>query len=103
MLQISECATQYIDLSGKVHTIREGVTVNLPKLQPNFRRIGKPEGDEVDFAIAGEEELLEANYDLKDLVEFADKHYKKKIRTKDRDTAIAKFLDARFRFTEEPK
>lgn len=103
MLQISECATQYIDLSGKVHTVREGKTINMPNLQPNFRRIGKKSGDDVDFATAGEEELLEANYDLKDLVAFADEHYKKKIRTKDRDTAVAKFLDARFRFTEEPK
>jgi len=92
MLYVCEKRCQ-VRVSGRVVTVRKGDVQELEEEHPCFRKIG----EDLDFATAGEAELLEADFELKELKDFIREKYGKNPRTRNRENTIRMLLDCRYR------
>jgi len=101
MKQVAITPCQIIQKSGKIITLAEGETIYYKDEHPHLRPIQTEEAPKdtppIDFDTAGEEELLESDFDLKDLKEYIIKTYKKKPRNRNRLNTIKLLLDCRYR------
>jgi len=90
------CQTRKDD--GKIRTYAKGDIDEFKKCPKNFTPIaGESEEAKIDFATAGEEELLAADYDLEELKAFIEETYKKKAGKRGKDKLVEFLLDCRFR------
>jgi len=71
--------------------------MELEAEHPLFRKVG----DKLDFATAGEEELLEAEFDLDELKDYIRDVYGKNPRNRGKEKTIAMLLDCRYRALDE--
>jgi len=83
-----------VRINGKIITFARGDVVDLEEEHRYFRNI---EGGDIDFSIAGEEELLEAEYDLNDLKAYIRETYGKNPRNRGKENTVKMLLDCRFR------
>jgi len=78
----------------KIITVDAGTVMDFKKCPVHFDEL---DVGPIDFSTAREEELLEADFDLKDLKKYILDTYKIKAGTKDKDATIALLLDSRYR------
>ena len=79
---------------GKMQHFTKGMVVEYGVCPNHFRPLEK---GKINFATAGEEELLEAEYELDDLKEFIFKKYSRKAGNRGKERTIAMLLDCRYR------
>ena len=92
---IKECQTR--NSSGKVQFFMRGDVYDFKKCPTHFRPLEGPKAEGVDFATAGEQELLEAEYDLDELKDYIKEKYDRKPGNRGKERTVAMLLDCRFR------
>ncbi len=78
---------------GRIVTVDKGMVIELDKPNDFFRPIGVA----LDFATAGEEELLEAEFKLDDLKQYIKDTYGRNPRNRGKEKTVAMLLDCRYR------
>jgi len=96
MKYVCHTPCQIRNKDNKIITVSTGEVVELDAPHKLFRAI-EGEGSKIDFETASEEELLEAEYPLKDLKEYILKTYGKHARNRNREHTVELLLDCRFR------
>ena len=86
----------------KIRTFVKGDVERFSKCPRNFRAIEGPKKELTsDLGTASEQELLEGDYTVKQLRDFADSVYGQKLKGTSKEDVVASFLDARYRHLEE--
>lgn len=88
---------QYRDKAGVVHTVGVGAVRDFDECPRFFESLESEETAPIDFDTAGEEELLEREYELDDLKAFIFEKYGKKSGSRGKEKTVAYLLDCRFR------
>lgn len=96
MKQVAERPCQ-VRIEGKILTLYKGDTVDYPDEHPNLRAIEGETAKSIDFALAGEDELFETEFDLDDIKEYIVNVYNVAVRVKSKKKLIEKLLDCRYR------
>jgi hypothetical protein len=89
--------TCQIRKNGKIITVDKDAVIELDDAHPLFRVVG--EG--LDFATAGEEELMAADFDLEELKEYIKEVYGKNPRNRRKEKTVEMLLDCRYRALDE--
>ena len=92
MKYVCERACQ-IRKDGRIITVSKGMVLDLDEPKNYFRLLG----EKLDFATAGEEELLEAEFDLEELKQYIKDTYGKNPGNRGKEKTIAMLLDCRYR------
>ena len=79
---------------GRHQQFSVGQVVEFVTCPDHFVELG---GQGIDFATAGEEELLEAEYELDELKAFIEKKYDRKSGNRGKERTVALLLDCRYR------
>lgn len=85
-----------VRINGKIHTFKKGELADLKEDHKFFRNLEEREY-EIDFDKAGEEELLEAEYDLDDLKAYIKEKYGVNPRNRNKENTVKMLLDCRYR------
>lgn len=88
---------QSIRDDGKIVFYMKGDIEEFKKCPAHFRPIEGKDAPRIDFATAGEAELLEAEYELADLKKFIEDRYDMKPGNRGLEKTVAFLLDCRFR------
>ena len=91
-MYVCEKACQ-VRVAGKIQTFRKDDVVDLDGPHHCFRKVG----ENLDFATATEDELLEADFELKELRDFIRENYDLNPRTRNKMNTIRMLIDARYR------
>lgn len=88
-----------IEVNGYVTLMHEGDIIDADKCPKLFRPMAgeTKEAGPIDFETAKEEELLEAEYELKDLKTFIKEKFDRRAGKKSRSATVKMLLDCRYR------
>ena len=99
---VCDKACQARDKSGKILTFQKGEVAYFKKCPRNFRVIEGPKKVlKSDLDTASEQELLEGDYTVKQIRQYAEATYGARLKGTSKEDVVASFLDARFRHLEE--
>ena len=94
-------ACQARDDTGKIRTFMKGDVFSFKKCPAHFSVIEGPKAElKSDLATASREELLEGDYTVKQLRQFADATFGVKLKGTSKEDVVDSFLDAKFRYLE---
>lgn len=83
--------------SGKIATFAKGEVADFLICPPHFEPLEGEKAAAIDFNTAGEDELLEAEYDPADLKKYIEETFDKKPGNRGKEKLVDFLIDCRFR------